>query len=131
MLYANYVAEVRRDAKKYIRDNWDALKDLTDSQFIHTLAEADEVTGYVSQSYAFSHNYAFGRTTALENVREALADPAMIYIVKCNYCAEQLVNCLSNADYEGVDVLFRQLIVSDAIAPVLHCYRAQVEMERN
>lgn len=125
MLYANYVAEVRRDAKKYIRDNWDALKDLTDSQFIHTLAEADEVTGYASGSYPCDC------TTALENVREALADPAMIYVVKCNYCAEQLVHCLANADYEGVDVLFRQLIVSDAIAPVLHCYRAQVEMERN
>lgn len=125
MLYANYVAEVRRDAKKYIRDNWDALKGLTDSQFIHTLAEADEVTGYASGSYPCDC------TTALENVREALADPAMIYIVERNYCAEQLVHCLANADYEGVDVLFRQLIVSDAIAPVLHCYRAQVEMERN
>ena len=125
MLYANYVAEVRRDAKKYIRDNLDALKGLTDSQFIHTLVEADEVTGYASGSYPCDC------TTALENVREALADPAMIYIVERNYCAEQLVHCLANADYEGVDVLFRQLIVSDAIAPVLHCYRAQVEMERN
>ena len=131
MRYVNYVAEVRRDAKKYIRDNWDALKDLTDSQFIHTLAEADEVTGYASQSYAFSHNYAFGRTTALENVREALADPAMIYIVERNYCAEQLVHCLANADYEGVDVLFRQLMVLDEVRPALYYYRSQIEMERN
>ena len=125
MIYVDYVAEVRRDAKKYIRDNWDALKDLTDSQFIHTLAEADEITGCAS------HSYTCDRATALENVREALTDPVMIYVVKRNYNAEQLVDYLANADYESVDVLFRQLIVLDAIAPVLHCYRAQIEMERN
>ena len=101
MDFREYIEETKENAKEYIKENWEYLKDKTGEEIQDDLFVADEVTGNGSGSFTFN------TYEAKQNVVELMFDEDFVNALKWNF--GQDLGELIQKGPESVDVTARCL----------------------
>lgn len=115
MNFKDYIEETKENAKEYIQENWDYLKDKDKEEIFDVLFLEDSVTGNGSGSYTFS------TYQATQNVNELLFDEDFIDELEGNFggnlsdlikrgseCVDVTARCLA-LYYVDIDEILEEL----------------------
>ena len=106
----NYRENIKEDIKDYIREHYDSLDDINESQLYDDLFCEDSVTGNANGSYTFNsyeaHENLFGNEHLLQ---EALEE----------FCCDDSVISIHLTDYEWQDVTIRCYLLRECIGEAL------------